>query len=246
MNLVLLGPPGAGKGTQAVFMTGQWGIPKISSGDILRSVAQRGGEFGRRVADLIDHGQMVPDELIEEIIWRRLDEPDARTGFVLDGFPRTVAQAEALEHYLKEHGRVLTAVINLEVDEDELVRRLSGRRVCPQCQQIYHIPSRPPREPNRCDIDGSQLEQRADDHPQAIRQRLNLYHQRTEPVLDYYRKTSLLHLIQGDQPVARVTVEIEQAVARGAVTAPIADPTNCALHLAPYHEPGAVPIRRTG
>src|SRR5687768_5715634 len=127
MNLVLLGPAGAGKGTQAAWMAQRWGAARISSGDILREVAQRGDEFGRRVATLIDQGQMVPDELIQELIWERLDQPDVRTGFVLDGFPRTVAQAEALDRYLQRDGRPLTAALDLDVPEEVLIRRLSGR-----------------------------------------------------------------------------------------------------------------------
>jgi adenylate kinase len=208
MNLVLLGPPGAGKGTQAVSLTEFWGIPKISSGDMLREVAACGGENGRRVADLINHGQMVPDELIEELVWQRLEQPDAQAGFILDGFPRTVAQAEALEQFLRRRGRPLAAVIDLEVDESELVRRLSGRRVCPRCGLSYHVETRPPREPGRCDCDGKALEQRADDEPAAIRERLRLYHQRTEPVIEFYRQRQLLRPVGGNRPVAEVTREI--------------------------------------
>jgi adenylate kinase len=212
MNLVLLGPAGAGKGTQAGWISHQWGIPWISSGEILREVAQRGGEQGRRVADLINQGRMVPDELIQELIWERLRQPDAQRGFVLDGFPRTVGQAEALERFLAQRGQGLTVALDLEVGEEELVRRLSGRRVCPRCQRSYHIASRPTGEPARCDVDGELLEQRADDFPDAIRQRLALYHQRTEPVLEYYRARGLLRPLAGEQPVSEVSRQIREAL----------------------------------
>jgi adenylate kinase len=212
MNLVLLGPPGAGKGTQAAWMTEQWGIPRISSGEMLRDVAQRGGELGRRVADLIDQGQMVPDELIQELIWDRLDQPDAQAGFILDGFPRTVAQAEALDQFLRHSDRALTGVINLEVPEEELIRRLSGRWVCTRCQRSYHLLYRPPQHEGICDCDGSPLEQRADDRPEAIGERLRLYHQRTEPVLDYYRARRLLRPINGVQAMEDVSRQIRQVV----------------------------------
>jgi adenylate kinase len=221
MNLVLLGPPGAGKGTQAVTLAREYGIPKISTGDILREVAQRGGELGRRVAGSIDHGKMVPDELVLNLVWERLEQPDARRGFLLDGFPRNVAQAEALDRYLSARGAEgggrsrIAAVVDLEVDEEELIRRLSGRRVCTRCGANYHLVSRPPRVPDRCDLDGAPLEQRVDDHPEAIRERLRLYHQRTEPVLEYYRVQGLLHPIDGEQPVGEVTRQIRQVLERG-------------------------------
>jgi adenylate kinase len=215
MNLLLLGPPGSGKGTQAGWMSERWGIPGISSGEILREVAHRGGELGRRVAGLINQGRMVPDELIQELIWERLDQPDAQGGFILDGFPRTVRQAEALDQYLEQQGKALRMALDLEVDEEELIRRLSGRRVCPRCQRSYHLVSQPPREPGRCDVDGTLLEQRADDFPDAIRQRLSLYHRRTEPVLDYYRDRGLLHPIPADRPVAEVNRQIGLALEPG-------------------------------
>jgi adenylate kinase len=217
MNLVLLGPPGAGKGTQSVTLAQEYGIPKISTGDILREVAQRGGELGRRVAASIDRGQMVPDELVLNLVWERLEQPDAQRGFLLDGFPRNVAQAEALDRYLAARGTEdgrggIASVVDLEVDEDELIRRLSGRRVCTRCGANYHVVSRPPQVPDRCDLDGAPLEQRMDDHPEAIRERLRLYHQRTEPVLDYYRAKGLLHPIDGEQPVGEVSRQIRQVL----------------------------------
>jgi adenylate kinase len=212
MNLVLLGPAGAGKGTQAALLAEQYQIPKISTGEMLREVAQRGGEAGRRIAELIDHGSMVPDEMVVDLVRKRLGQSDTKGGFVLDGFPRTVGQAEALDLILRESGRELTAALNLEVGEDELIRRLSGRRVCPVCGASYHLVSHPPREPGRCDVEGAPLEQRPDDRPEAIRERLKLYRQRTGPVLEYYRARGLLWPIEGDQAMAEVAGRIRRVL----------------------------------
>jgi adenylate kinase len=212
MNLVLLGPAGAGKGTQAALLAEQYQIPKISTGEMLREVAQHGGEAGRRIAELIDHGSMVPDEVVVDLVRERLGQSDTKGGFVLDGFPRTVGQAEALDQILRESGRKLTAVLNLEVGEDELIRRLSGRRVCPVCGASYHLVSHPPRVPGRCDVEGAPLEQRPDDRPEAIRERLKLYRERTRPVLEYYRARGLLWPIEGDQAMAEVAERIRRVL----------------------------------
>jgi len=212
MNLVLLGPPGGGKSTQAALLTEQYHIPQISTGEMLREAAQRGGENSRRISELIDHGRMVPDEWVVELVRERLSQPDTAGGFLLDGFPRTVAQAEALDRLLQASGRQLTAVLNLEVGEDELIRRLAGRRVCPSCGANYHLVTHPPREPGRCDLDGAALEQRPDDRPEAIRERLALYRQRTRPVLEYYRAGGLLWTIEGDGPMAEVARRIQRAL----------------------------------
>ena len=212
MNLVLLGPPGAGKGTQAALLAQQYRIPKISTGEMLRELAQRGGEEGLRIAALIDRGQMVPDGTVQELVWDRLSQPDAAAGFLLDGFPRTVSQAEALDRFLAERGRTLTAVLDLVVPEEELIRRLSGRRICPRCGTSYHVDSHPPLVADRCDQDGALLEQRPDDRPDAIRVRLGLYRQRTEPVLDYYRARGLVRRIEGDRTMAEVTAQIQRVL----------------------------------
>jgi adenylate kinase len=217
MNLVLLGPPGAGKGTQAARIAEQYHIPQISTGEILREVAQQPDGLGARVGEYINHGLMVPDEIILDLVWRRLAQSDAQAGFVLDGFPRTMAQAEALDRSLSSRvtaespgSGTLDAVLDLEVDEEELIRRLSGRRVCPKCGASYHLVSKPPRVDQRCDRDGATLEQRKDDQPEAIRERLKLYHQRTEPVLDYYRAKGLLHRVEGDREMGQVARQIAQ------------------------------------
>jgi adenylate kinase len=212
MNLVLMGPPGAGKGTQAALLARRYGIPRISTGEMLRELAQRGGDEGPRIRALINRGEMVPDGTVEALVWDRLRQPDAAAGFLLDGFPRTVSQAEALDRFLAENGRAVTPVIDLDVPEEELVRRLSGRRVCPLCGESYHLDSHPPRVPGRCDRDGAPLEQRPDDRPEATRVRLDLYRQRTEPVLDYYRARGLLRRIEGDRPMAEVTEQLQRAL----------------------------------
>src|SRR5205807_88838 len=152
----------------------QFAIPKISTGEMLRERAQRGGAEGERIAALIDRGEMVPDAMVQALVWERLRRPDAEAGFVLDGFPRTVSEAEALEGFLRGSGRELTAVLDLEVPEEEIIRRLSGRRVCAQCGASYHLVSQPPRVPGQCDRDGASLAQRPDDQPEAIRVRLRL------------------------------------------------------------------------
>jgi adenylate kinase len=212
MNLVLLGPPGGGKSTQAALLTEQYPIPQISTGEMLREAAQRGGEHSRRISELIDHGRMVPDEWVVELVRQRLSQPDTTGGFLLDGFPRTVAQAEALDRLLQARGRHLTAVLNLEVGEDELIRRLAGRRVCPSCGTNYHLVAHPPREPGRCDLDGAPLEQRPDDRPEVIRERLGLYRQRTRPVLKYYRAGGLLRTIEGNGAMAEVARRIQRVL----------------------------------
>jgi adenylate kinase len=213
MNLVLLGPPGAGKGTQAALLTEQYRIPKISTGEMLRDVAQQGGDLGRQIAQQIDRGGLVADDVVLDLVRRRLREPDTEAGFVLDGFPRTVAQAEALEALLGEDHGELSAVLNFEVGEAELIRRLSARWICPVCGASYHLISHPPRQPGRCDVEGAPLEQRPDDRPEAVRERLRLYEQRTRPVIDYYRARGLLCSIPGEQAMEDVARQVRQVLA---------------------------------
>jgi adenylate kinase len=181
---------------------------------MLREVVQSGGEPGRKIAALIDRGQMVADETVFELVWERLSRPDTAAGFLLDGFPRTLAQAEALERFMGERGRLVTAVLDLQVGEEELIRRLSGRRVCPMCQATYHIDSQPPRVASRCDFDQTALEQRPDDRPEVIRHRLRLYWQRTAPVLEFYRLHGRLRSIDAGRPIDAVTHEIIDVLER--------------------------------
>jgi len=211
MRMVMFGPPGAGKGTIAGALTEQWGIPHIATGDMLRAQVRQGTELGRRAQDYMDAGELVPDDLILEMVRRRLSEADARRGFILDGFPRTLAQADALDEMV---GGV-DAVIDLEVPEQELIRRLSGRRVCPQCRAIYQVDTMPPRKAGVCDRCGAQLVRRADDEPEAVRNRLAVYREQTAPVLAYYRERGLLRSTDGTRGSAAVVDEIAAAVAAG-------------------------------
>jgi adenylate kinase len=197
MRLILLGPPGAGKGTQGQRITARYQIPRISTGDMLRAAAQRGSMIGLQAKQYIDQGLLVPDGVMVDLVEERLLEPECSDGFLLDGFPRTEVQAVALDSFLCDENLKLDAVIDLEVDEEELIRRLTGRRVCPICQTNYHLIFAPPRVPGRCDREGAPLTQRDDDRPEPIRQRMQVYKRQTAPVLDYYRREGLLHQIDG-------------------------------------------------
>jgi adenylate kinase len=212
MRLVLLGPPGAGKGTQAHFLTKRFGIPKISTGEMLREAAERGTNLGLEAKRYTDEGHLVPDEMVLHLVEERLEQPDVGDGYLLDGFPRTVGQAEALRHWLEANGQQLDAAVDLTVDDEEIVRRISSRRVCPHCHESYHLVSRPPRVDEICDACGHKLSLREDDRPEVIRERLEVYHERTEPVIAYYRDHGLLIPIDGDRPVAEVTEEIVKAL----------------------------------
>jgi adenylate kinase len=213
MRLVLVGPPGAGKGTQGQFLTERLGIPKISTGDMLRDAAEHGTKVGLEAKSYTDRGELAPDEMILKLVRERLAQPNARDGYLLDGFPRTVAQAEQFENWLKEHGQTLDAVVDLEVPNETIVRRLSARRVCPACHETYHLVNRPPKTDEVCDVCGHAVVQRDDDRAEVVRERLRVYHDRTQPVLNYYRERGLLLPIDGTRPVAEVTEGIVNAVA---------------------------------
>lgn len=216
MRIVLLGPPGSGKGTQASALQERRGIPHIASGDLLRAHAAEGTDLGRRAKPFMDRGDLVPDNLVLDMMADRLSQPDADSGYVLDGFPRTVAQAEALDRRLQDLGRRLDAVIYLQVPEPELLRRLSGRRICPTCSAIYHLDTMPPKQEGVCDDCGSALIQRQDERPDVVRNRLQVYAEQTEPLLDYYRARDLLHEVDGTIGVDRVLDEIAEIVQRAA------------------------------
>jgi len=195
VNLVFLGPPGAGKGTQAQLLQQREGIPQISTGDILRAAAAAETPLGRRAKAFVDRGELVPDEVMIAIIEDRLKQPDARAGFVLDGFPRTLRQAVALDRLLAAAGRRLDAVVYFDVPDDAIVRRLTGRRVCRQASHIYHVEFSPPKVAGRCDLDGSELYQRDDDREETVRRRLEVYHGETEPLVEFYRARGIFERI---------------------------------------------------
>ena len=197
MNLILLGPPGAGKGTQAQRMEDRYHIPQISTGDILRGAVKESTPLGIRAKGFMDQGQLVPDEIVIGIIEERLKAKDCDPGFILDGFPRTIPQAEALQPILNKIGKKIDHVINIEVDPEELVRRLTGRRTCKNCGAMFHLLFRPPKKEGICDRCGGTLYQRADDKEETIRTRLKEYEKQTAPLIQYYRGKKTLRPIQG-------------------------------------------------
>jgi adenylate kinase len=212
MKLILLGPPGAGKGTQARQLAHQWDVPQVATGDMLREAAQKGTRLGLEAKRYMDRGALVPDEVVIGLVDERLRQPDAGRGFVLDGFPRTVMQAEALDRLLGERGLELDRVIFIDVSRDELLRRLTGRRVCRQCGTAFHVLFDPPATSGRCDRCGGALYQREDDAAPAVAQRLEVYADQTAPLLDYYRRRSLLTEITGEGKVDQVSAAIGKAL----------------------------------
>lgn len=206
--LVVLGVPGAGKGTQAKRLSATSSLPHISSGDLFRENMQRSTELGRQAEDYISRGELVPDDITIGMVRDRLSQPDAEQGAILDGFPRTVVQAEALERIAEEMGGRVDAVIHIEVPEPRLIERLSGRRVCRQAGHVYHLEHNPPKRPGLCDLDGSELYQREDDKPETVRNRVQVYRKQTQPLIDYYRERGLLLEVDGDQAIEQVTEAI--------------------------------------
>jgi len=211
-NLLFFGPPGVGKGTQAQRLSAVFRIPHIGTGDMLRAAIASNTPLGKRAKEFIDKGQLVPDELILDAIGARIAEADTARGFLLDGFPRTVAQAEALDALLGRLGQDLDRVVFFDVSRDELLRRLTGRRVCRQCGTAFHLVSAPPKAAGRCDQCGGELYQREDDAEATVGRRLDVYQTQTAPLLDYYRKRGLLVRVVGEGPVDRVADAIRKAV----------------------------------
>ncbi|MDA2808177.1 adenylate kinase [Nocardiopsis suaedae] len=205
MRAVLVGPPGAGKGTQAQILASELSIPKVSTGDIFRANVSGGTELGRTAKSYMDRGDLVPDEVTNEMVRGRLAEEDAREGFLLDGFPRNVPQAETLDSMLKDMGTALDAVLELKVDEEEVVKRLSGRRSCRECGRVYHLDYDPPEADGVCDACGGELYQRDDDREEVIRHRLEVYREQTEPLVAYYRDKGVLVAIGATGAVEDVT-----------------------------------------
>lgn len=212
MNVVLLGAPGAGKGTQAEKMIETWGIPHISTGDILRKAVSAGTPLGLQAKRFMDAGELVPDFVVIGLVKSRLSEPDAEKGFILDGFPRTDAQAEALDRALGELGRKLDAVVSIDVARDVIVKRLTSRRTCKECGKIYSLIADPPADPIKCDACGGELYLRDDDTVETVTNRLAVYDRSTAPLVDYYRAKGLLREIDGDRPVDQVFVDVRRVV----------------------------------
>jgi len=213
LNLVLLGPPGSGKGTQGERLNEDLRLPYYATGDILRGAVRDETELGRSAKEYMDRGDLVPDEVIVGVIAERIDSSEARDGFILDGFPRTTPQAEALDAKLGELGRTVTAVLLIDVSDDEVVRRLGGRRTCEAKGHVFHVEFEPPEQEGVCDIDGSELIVRDDDKPDVIRKRLETYHEKTEPLVSYYDSRSVLRRIGGEAPLEEVAEEIRRTLA---------------------------------
>ncbi|HPN61326.1 MAG TPA: adenylate kinase, partial [Bacilli bacterium] len=201
MRLLIMGPPGAGKGSQAPLLKKTYGIPHISTGDMFRAAIKQGTPLGIQAKAYTDKGELVPDQVTINIVKERLQEPDCQAGFLLDGFPRTIAQAKALDVILKEMNISLDAVININVPDDILIQRMSGRRMCRQCGASYHITNIPPQVANVCDVCGGSLYQRKDDSLETVGNRLEVYYKQTQPLLDYYAQSGLIHHINGAKDV---------------------------------------------
>lgn len=208
MNIILLGPPGAGKGTQAKMLVSEFGLPHISTGDMFRAAIKQGTEVGLKAKAIMDAGQLVPDEITIDIVQTRLGQSDCASGFLLDGFPRTVPQAQALDRILEGSECSLDAAVNIDLPNDTIIARMAGRRVCRQCGASYHLEFNPPREAGKCDQCGGELYQRSDDSEETVANRLKVYTQQTEPLLAYYQKQGLVLNIDGNQEMARVFRDI--------------------------------------
>jgi len=204
MNLILLGAPGAGKGTQVEFLTKKLGIPAISTGNILRAAIKEGTPIGLKAQEYISAGKLVPDEVIIGIVKERLSQKDCENGFILDGVPRTIGQAEAIE----KAGINITAAVLLDVPDEIIEQRMAGRRTCVNCGATYHVVTRPPKKENVCDECGSELTRRKDDDPETVRTRLKVYHEETEPLVDYYRDRGKLHVVDGSRTPEETNAQV--------------------------------------
>lgn len=209
MNIILMGLPGAGKGTQADSIVEKYETPHISTGDMFRAAIAEGTELGIKAKSYMDQGALVPDEVTIGIVRERLSKPDCDRGFLLDGFPRTVPQAEALDALLADMGRKIEHVLNIEVDPDELVRRLTGRRICKVCGTSYHLQFNPPKVEDQCDKDGGELYQREDDNPETVKNRLDVNMTQTAPLLAFYNAKNVLSNVNGQQDIRDVFKELD-------------------------------------
>jgi adenylate kinase len=212
LNLILLGPPGAGKGTQAEGITQHFKLPYFATGNMLRDAVARDTELGRKAKEYMDRGDLVPDDIIVGLALEAIESPEAADGFLLDGFPRTVAQADALAEALQDEGRSLTGVLYIDVPDEDLVRRLAGRRTCAEAGHPYHLETNPPKRERVCDIDGSPLVQRDDDNEETVRNRLAVFHSQTAPLIDYYDERGLLRRFDGTLSPSEVHDHIRAAV----------------------------------
>jgi adenylate kinase len=213
LNLILLGPPGAGKGTQAERLQEDFHLPYVATGDILREAVREGAELGRKAKEYMDAGDLVPDDLVIAVVLERIASDEAQDGFLLDGFPRNREQGEALDGAIDRLGRRLTAALLVEVPDDEVVRRLSGRRVSVKSGRVYHVEFDPPKHEGRCDIDGTRLVQRDDDRPETVRHRLHVYHENTTPLIDYYERQGVLRRFDGARSPTEVHDHIRATIA---------------------------------
>jgi adenylate kinase len=217
MRVAFLGPPGAGKGTQARELAREWDVPQIATGDMLRDAVKAGTPLGREAKTYMDRGELVPDSVIVAMVGERLAEPDAADGYILDGFPRTVPQAEALAQLLKDRGQALDRVIYFDVSEGEILRRMTGRRVCRACGETFHVVFAPPSRAGVCDRCGGELYQREDDSEATVRRRLDVYARQTAPLLEYYRDRGLLATVAGEGPIDEIRGSLKRltdAIAR--------------------------------
>lgn len=212
LRTILLGPPGAGKGTQAVKIVEKYGVPHISTGDIFRENIKKGTELGKKAQEYMNRGELVPDDLVIEIATTRLLEDDCKNGFLLDGFPRTVYQAEKLDEFLADHGSKIDKVLDIAVEKEELITRLTGRRVCKACGASYHVVNIPPKTEGICDICGGELVQRADDNIETVTNRIDVYEAQTKPLVDYYEKAGNIAHIDGATGLDNVFADIVKAL----------------------------------
>jgi len=210
--IILLGAPGAGKGTQAAMLTEALGVPHVASGDLFRSALQKKTPLGLEAKKYMDQGLLVPDEVTIAMVRERLALPDCQEGVILDGFPRTLEQAKALDAALAEEGRTIDKVLYIKVPNEELVARLSGRWICRDCQAVYHTITNPPQQAGRCDACGGELYQRSDDRPETVRRRLEVYFEQTMPLIEYYTERGVLTEVNGDQSIAGVQAALIEAL----------------------------------
>jgi adenylate kinase len=220
MNIILIGPPGAGKGTQAKRLRDNLGLPSIASGDIFRDMQREDTPLAHEVRAYMDRGEYVPDELTIEVVLKRLNQPDAREGFLLDGFPRTEPQAQALDHALEEWGRAVDLALYITAPVALLEERLQGRIICPQCHTIYNLKTNPPKHDMICDVCGHHLERRSDERVDVIPARLRVYMEQTKPVIDYYRARGILDEIDGARSMEEVNASVDAVIARRRNPAP--------------------------